>query len=157
MNVWTRLLVAVLLLSALGGLFVHEDATSDARNPHPEPRELAVDYDSHVGETVLVFGTVTAVDGDDIVIEAESEGVTIDLRVTGVAADVTPGGVVQVYGKVRPEREMVAQSIVVVSASGGAEWYKYGVSVAGAIGFLVVFLRQWRLDRETWTLEARDG
>ena len=157
MNTWKRLLLAALLLSALGGLFVHEDATSDARTPYPEPHELAADYDGHVGETVLVFGTVTAVDGDDIVIEAESEGVTIDLRVTGVTAAVEPGGVVQVYGNVRPEREIAAGNIVVVNDSGGAAWYKYGVSVVGAIGFLAVFLRQWRLDRETWTLEARDG
>jgi len=157
MNTWKRLLVAILLLSALGGLFVHEDATDDTRFPYPEPHELAADYDSHVGETVLVFGRVTAVDGNDVVIEAESEGVTVDLRVTAASTTVEPGGVVQIYGELRPEREIVAQNIVVVNDSGGAEWYKYGVSVVGALGFLVVFLRQWRLDRETLTLEARDG
>ena len=157
MNVWKRVLLAVLLLAALGGLFVHEDATADARTPYPEPHELAADYESYVGETVLAFGTVTDVDGDDTVIEAESEGVTIDLRVTGATATVEPGGVVQVYGELRPGREIAAQRTVVVNDSSGAEWYKYGVSVVGALGFLVVFLRQWRVDRETWTLEARDG
>lgn len=157
MNVWKRLLLAGLLLSALGGLFVHEDATADARTPYPEPHELAADYESHVGETVLVFGRVTAVDGSDLVVEAESEGVTIELRVTGATATVESGGVVQVYGELRPSREIAAQRTVVVNDSGGAEWYKYGVSAIGALGFLVAFLWQWRLDRETWTLEARDG
>lgn len=157
MNVWKRLLVATLLLAALGGLFVHEAATSDARTPYPEPHELAADYDGHVGEVALVFGSVRAVDGSDIVVEAESEGVTVELRVTGASAAVEPGGVVQVYGELRPGREIAAQRTVVVSDSASAEWYKYGVSVVGALGFLVVFLRQWRLDRETWTLEARDG
>ena len=156
-SLWKRLLVAVLLLSALGGLFVHEDATSDARTPYPEPHELAADYESYVGETVLVYGTVTAVDGSDILVDAESEGVTVELRVTGTSAAVEPGGVVQAYGELRPDRALSAERAVVVSDSDGAEWYKYGVSVLGALGFLVVFLWQWRLDRETWTLEARNG
>ncbi|WP_324664197.1 single stranded DNA-binding domain-containing protein [Haloarcula sediminis] len=157
MDTWKRLLVAALLLSALGVLFVHEDATSGARTPYPEPHELAADYDGYVGETVVVFGRVTGVDGNAISIESESEGVNIDLRVTGVSAAVEPGGLVQVYGELRPEQEIVAQKLVVVNDSGGAEWYKYGVSVVGALGFLVAFLQQWRLDRETWTLEARNG
>ena len=152
-----RVLVALLVLTALGVFFVHEDATHDARTPYPAADELAADYDSYVGETVLVFGTVTDVDGPDIVIQAESEGVTVDLRVTGVSTAVEPGGVVQVYGELGPGRELAPQRTVVVNDSSGAEWYKYGVSVVGALGFLVVFLRQWRLDRETWTLEARDG
>ena len=157
MKVWKRLLVATLLLAALGGLFVHEDATADERTPYPEPHELAAGYESYVGETALVFGRIVAVDGPDIVIEAESEGVTIELRVTEATAAVEPGGVVQVYGELRPEQEIAAQNVAVVSDSSGAEWYKYGVSVVGALGFLVVFLWQWRVDRQTWTLEARDG
>jgi len=157
MNTCKRLLLAALLLSALGGLFVHEDATSDARFPYPEPHELAADYDSHVGETALIFGTVAAVDGSELVIESESEGVTVTLRVTGASAAVEPGGVVQVYGELRPGQRIAARNVAVVNDSSGAEWYKYGISAVGALGFLVVFRRQWRLDRETWTLEARNG
>jgi len=147
----------LLLLSALGGLFVHADATAEAWSPYPEPHELAADYDGHVGETVLVSGTVTAADGDDIRIEAESEGVTIDLRATGVSAAVEPGGVVQVYGDLRPGQQIAARNVAVVNDSSGAEWYKYVVSAIGALGFLMIFLRQWRLNRKTWTMEARDG
>ncbi|MDS0282298.1 hypothetical protein [Haloarcula onubensis] len=157
MTQWQRAVIALLVLSALGGLFVHEDATSEARTPYPEPHELAADYDSYVGEEILVFGRVSAVDGSAVVVEAESEGVTIELRVTGASVGVETGGVLQVYGELGPDREMAAQRVVVVNDSGGAEWYKYGVSAVGALGFLVAFLWQWRLDRETWTLEARDG
>jgi len=107
-HLWQRIVVAFLLLSALGGLFVHEDATSDAREPYPQPHELATDYERYVGETVLVYGTVTAVDGSDIVVDAESEGVTVEPRVSGASVAVRPGGVVQVYGELRPGQEMAA-------------------------------------------------
>lgn len=157
MTQWNRALIALLLLSALGGLFIHEDVTSDERSLYPAAHELAADYDSYVGETVLVFGTVTTADGSEMLIEAESEGVIINLEVAGASGAVAPGGVVQVYGELRPGQRIAAQNVAVVNDSSGAEWYKYAVSAIGALGFLVVFLRQWRLDRETWTVEARNG
>ena len=152
-----RALITVLLLTALGGLFVHYEATEDARARYPEPDELAADYDGYVGDTVLVFGRVTAVGDDALTIEAESEGVTVELRVRGSSAAVSPGGFLQVYGQLRPERTLTAQRVVVVNDNSGAEWYKYGVSLLGAIGFLLAFARHWRIDTETLTVEARDG
>ena len=157
MKLWQRALVAVLLLSALSGLFVHAEVTSDARSPYPAPHELAADYDSYVGDRILVFGEVRDRDGGTATLEAESEGVTIELRVTGVTAAVEPGGVLQVYGDLGPDRTMTAERVVVVNGSGGAEWYKYVVSAVGAVGFLIAFGRYWRLDTESRTLEARDG
>ncbi len=157
MKLWQRALVAVVLLSVLGGLFVHADVTSEARSPYPAPHELAADYDSYVGETILIFGDVTGTDGGGFDIEAESEGVTIDLRIEGGSAAVESGGVVQVYGELRSNRKMSAQNVVVVNRSGGSEWYKYVVSALGALGFLVAFLWEWHIDTETWTLEGRDG
>jgi len=152
-----RVVVALLVLTALSGLFVHAELTEDERNPYPDADELAADYDGYVGDDLLVTGYVTAVDGDGFTIEFESDGETISLRVSGAAAAVKPGGVVQVYGELRPERTMAGERVVVVNDSSGAEWYKYGVSAVGAIGFLIIFFRQWRVDAETWTLEARDG
>lgn len=157
MNLWQRVIVALLLVAALGGLFVHEDVTSDARTPYPAPHDLAADYESYVGERILLFGEVQDRDGETVTLEAESEGVTIQLRVTGVAATVEPGGVLQVYGDLGQDRTMAAERVVVVNESGGAEWYKYVVSAVGAVGFLIAFGRYWRLDTESWTLEARDG
>lgn len=157
MNLWQRVIVALLLVAALGGLFVHEDVTSDARTPYPAPHDLAADYDNYVGERILVFGEVQDRDGGTATLEAESEGVTIQLRVTGVEATVAPGGVLQVYGDLGRDRTMTAERVVVVNGSGGAEWYKYVVSAVGALGFLLAFGRYWRIDTGTWTLEARDG
>jgi hypothetical protein len=156
-TLWQRVLIALLLVAALGGLFVHEDVTSDARTPYPEPHELEADYDSYVGDRILVFGEVLDRDGDEMTIEAESEGVTIELRVTGVTASFEPGGILQVYGDLVPDRTMTAERVVVVNDSGGAEWYKYVVSAVGTVGFLIAFGRYWRVDTETWTLEACDG
>ena len=152
-----RAVVALLLLTALGGLFVHADITGDERSPYPDAEELAADYDSYVGDSVLLFGRVTATDDDGFTIEAESDGVIINLRVEGASAAVAPGGVVQVYGELRPDQTMAADRVVVVNDSSGAEWYKYAVSAVGAVGFLLLFFRQWRVDVETWTLEGRDG
>ena len=152
---WQRALVAVLLLSALGGLFVHGGATSEA--PYPLPHEIAPEYDSYVGDTVLLFGRVTSVADETLTIEAESEGVILELQVTGSQTTVEPGGVIQVYGELRPNRTMAAQQVVVVNQSGGSAWYKYAVSAVGALGFLVAFGRYWRVDTETWTVEGRDG
>jgi len=156
-NPWQRAVVALLLLAALGGLFVHADLTGEARSPYPAPDEIAADYDSYVGETVLLFGDVTSVGNAGFTIEAESEGVTIELQIDGTSPAVDPGGVVQVYGELRPDQRMTAQRVVVVNGSGGSEWYKYIVSGMGALGFLVAFLRYWRIDTETWTLEGRNG
>ena len=157
MSLRRRVLVALLLLAALGGLFVHSAATEGARTPYPEADELSAAYDSYVGESALVFGRVTAVQSDGLTIRAESAGESVRLQVTGATAAVVPGGVVQVYGELRPDSRLAAQRVVVVNRSIGAQWYKYAVSILGALGFLVVFARHWRLDRETWTLEARDG
>mgnify|MGYP006287951703 FL=1 len=157
MKLWQRALVALLLLSALCGLFVHAALTDDDRSRYPATDELATEYDSHVGETVLVFGRVTAVESDTVGIRAESNGTALELQVEGAAAAVEPGGVVQVYGELRPGRTMTAQRVVVVNQSGGLEWYKYAVSAFGALGFLVAFFRHWRVDTETWTVEGRDG
>lgn len=113
MNPWQRAVVALLLLAALGGLFVHTDLTSEARSPYPAPDEIAADYDSYVGETVLLFGDVTSVGSAGFTIEAESEGVTIELQIDGASPAVDPGGVVQVYGELRPDQRMTAQRVVV--------------------------------------------
>jgi hypothetical protein len=154
-KLWQRALVAVLLLSALGGLFVHSAVTSES--PYPAPHEIAPEYDNYVGDTVLLFGQVTNVADETLTIEAESEGVILELQVTGSQTTVEPGGVVQVYGELRPNRTMAAQQVVVVNQSGGSAWYKYAVSAIGALGFLVAFSRYWRVDTETWTVEGRDG
>ncbi|MBV0900426.1 hypothetical protein [Haloarcula salina] len=152
-----RALVALVLLAGLGGLAVHADVTGDDRWPYPGPEALESDYDRYVDQRTFVTGSVAAVDGTEMTVEADTPNSVLRLRVTGVAAPVEPGGVVQVYGTIRPDRTIAAERVEVVNSSFGAELYKYGASAVGALGFLMLFFRYWRPDTDTWTLEARDG
>ncbi|KAA9398996.1 hypothetical protein Har1130_12385 [Haloarcula sp. CBA1130] len=157
MRVWVRVVIVLGLCLTLGGLFVHAAVTEDQRSPYPDAAELSSGYDSYIGQQLMVFGTVTETSEDGMEIRAESDGTTIILRVTGTRAAVEPGGVVQVYGMLEPDQTIAAERVEVVNSSQWAEFYKYGASAIGALGFLLLFVRYWRIDRETWTLEARDG
>ena len=149
--------MVLVLCLALGGLFVHAAVTEEQRSPYPDAADLSTNYESYVGQQLMVFGTVTETDDDWIEIETESDGTVIALRVTETEAAVEPGGVVQVYGTLEPAQTIAAERVEVVNSSRWAEFYKYGASAIGAFGFLLLFFRYWRIDREAWTLEARDG
>ncbi|GGM33275.1 hypothetical protein [Haloarcula argentinensis] len=156
MRVWVRVGIVLVLCLTLGGLFVHAEMTEGKRSPYPGATDLSTGYESYVGQQVMVFGTVTET-GDEMEINVESDGTALTLRVTGTKTAVEPGGVVQVYGTLEPEQTIAAERVEVVNSSRWAEFYKYGASAVGALGFLLLFFRYWRIDRETWTLEARDG
>lgn len=157
MRVWVRVVIVLGLCLTLGGLFVHAAVTEEQRSPYPDAEDLSAGYDSYVGQEVMVFGTVTDTSENGIQIRAESDGTAITLRVTETEAAVEPGGVVQVYGTLEPNQTITAERVEVVNSSRWAEFYKYGASAIGALGFLLLFFRYWRIDRDTWTLEARDG
>jgi hypothetical protein len=156
-HVWVRVIIALSLCLALGGLFVHAELTEDQWTPYPDAEDLSSGYDSYVGQDVMIFGTVTEHSEDGMEIMAEEDGESITLRVTGTETAVEPGGAVQVYGTLEPDQRITAERIEVVNSSRWAEFYKYGASAIGALGFLLLFVRYWRLNRDTWTLEARDG
>nr|WP_206043633.1 hypothetical protein [Haloarcula rubripromontorii] len=141
----------------LGGLFVHAEITEDELSPYPDAADLSTGYESYVGQQLMVFGTVTETGDGGIDIRVESDGTAITLRVTETNTAVESGGVVQVYGTLEPEQTIAAERVEVVNSSRWAEFYKYGASAIGAFGFLLLFFRYWRIDRDTWTLEARDG
>jgi hypothetical protein len=155
--VWIRVVIVLGLCLILGGLFVHAEMTEDKRSPYPDAADLSSGYDSYVGQQLMVFGTVTDTREDGMQIRAESDGKTITLRVTGTRTVVEPGGVVQVYGTLEPDQTIAAERVEVVNSSRWAEFYKYGASAIGALGFLLLFFRYWRINHDTWTLEARDG
>lgn len=157
MRVWVRVVIMLVLCLTLGGLFVHAAVTEDKWTPYPDAADLSSGYDSYVGQQLMVFGTVTEASDDEMEIKAESDRKTITLRVTGTRTVVEPGGVVQVYGTLEPDRTIAAERVEVVNSSRWSEFYKYGASAIGALGFLLLFVRYWRIDRDTWTLEARDG
>ncbi|KOX94632.1 hypothetical protein AMS69_01895 [Haloarcula rubripromontorii] len=157
MRVWVRAVIVVVLCVTLGGLFVHAEITEDELSPYPDAADLSTGYESYVGQQLMVFGTVTETGDGGIDIRVESDGTAITLRVTETNTAVESGGVVQVYGTLEPEQTIAAERVEVVNSSRWAEFYKYGASAIGAFGFLLLFFRYWRIDRDTWTLEARDG
>jgi len=147
----------LVLCLTLGGLFVHAAVTEDKWTPYPDAADLSAGYESYVGQQLMVFGTVTETSEGEMRIRAESDGTAITLRVTETRTAVEPGGVVQVYGTLEPAQTITAERVEVVNSSRWAEFYKYGTSAIGAFGFLLLFFRYWRINRDSWTLEARDG
>ncbi|GGK68663.1 hypothetical protein [Haloarcula sebkhae] len=157
MRVWVRVSIVLVLCLTLGGLLVHAAVTEEQWSPYPDAADLSTGYESYAGQQLVVFGTVTETSDSEMEINVESDGAAITLRVTGIKTAVEPGGVVQVYGTLEPNQTIAAERVEVVNSSRWAEFYKYGASAVGALGFLLLFFRYWRIDRETWTLEARDG
>lgn len=155
-----RVVVALVLLGVLVGLCVHYGAVEPDRGPYPTTDELDADYDAYVGESMLVFGDVTEIDEstDWATITVSTTTGEFDMTVTGFTATVQPGGVVQVYGTLEPDRTIAASNVEVVNPAGSSKLYKYGVSAVGAALVLVLFFRSWKLDRESIAFEVRsDG
>lgn len=149
--------LVVVLLLAVGGLCVTYDVAEDAWSPYPSEAELDADYDRHVGETTLVFGTVERVDRDSktarVRVEHEDGSFTLTLREFDAA--VERGGIVQAYGTLEPDRTMRVSETVVVNRSGGSELYKYAVSLVGAALILLLFFRRWRVSFDPPGFETR--
>jgi preprotein translocase subunit SecF len=154
---WRRFALVALLLVATAGLGVAADATYESRWPYPTADTLGADYDEHTGETTLLFGTVESVENGTAQIEIEYEGGTFEMTVQNFDASVQPGGAVQVYGTLGPDRTIDAEHIVVVNPAGSSLLFKYGISAVAVVLFLIVFFRYWRIDWQSYSLEARDG
>ncbi|WP_324759675.1 hypothetical protein [Haloarcula montana] len=144
-----RLLLAGILLAALCGLCVEAGLPDDERSNQPDGKTLATNYDSYVGEKILVFGTITEQTNTALHIRVEGDGVSVPLHVHAVEQTVESGSVVQVYGILRSDQVFSAERIVVVNAGEFTEQYKYGVSLVGVFVFLIAFFREWRMDIES--------
>lgn len=157
MRILIRVVLSTVLLVAIGVLGVHYSQSHDAHWPYPDDSDLAVSYDRYIGEKVFLFTEVESVDQ-----ETETATVTVGygsdtfpVEVQGFDDDVSPGGIAQVYGTVRPERTIQASEVVVVNPSAESGRYKLGVSVVGALLVVAVFLRHWRIDLRTLSFETR--
>lgn len=160
MRQWHRGVIVFALVALLVGMGVHYGAVEDDRWPYPDEDDLASQPAEHVGDEVFLFGTVTAIDTDagTATIRVEADSGSFSLSVQSFDRSVKPGGIVQILGELTTERTLDAERVVVVNSSSGAEWYKYGVSVLGAVLVLLAFFRYWRIDWDTWTFEVRrDG
>jgi len=159
-NARTRALVTLLALGLVFAMGVHYDTQIDQRSPYPDTSQLASDYDDYVGSEVYINAVVESVDpgGDTIRIEIEHETDSIAVTVENVDVEVQSGSTVHIYGTLEPDRVIAAENVVVVNPSPSALYYKYGVSVVGALLVVVSVLRHWRIDVRELAFEVRsDG
>jgi len=152
-----RVVLVGVLLVALFGLGVAAEATYDDRWPYPSEDKLASNYDQHVGEETLLFGTVVRNGDSGAVIEVGYETGSFEMTVRNFEVSVQPGGSVQVYGTLAAGYTIDAKRVTVVNPSAGSDLYKYAISAVAAGLFLVVFFRYWRIDVRNLRLEGRDG
>lgn len=157
-NPVVRLCLIGLVVVALLGLGAYADASYEDRWPYPTGDHIVTEYEAHVGEAALVFGTVEAVDGSTGQIRVTTASGSTTLTVRNFDVSVQPGGSVQVFGRLESDRIVTATNVAVVNPSGSSDRYKYAVSLVAVGVFLVGFFRHWRVNLGTLQLEARhDG
>lgn len=104
------------------------------------------DYDQHVGQEILLFGTVTTVDEETLAIRTATSNGPLELTVPNITASVETGGTVQVYGTLQPNHTIAPGTVSVVNPTANSPLYKHAVSAVGAVVILVVFFRHWIVD-----------
>jgi len=165
------------LAVALLGLCVHYAVVAEARDGIPGNEDVATAYERHVGETVAVSVVVredaAPESGGQTTSTADAAGTAGGSNATatgllrgfesfgpvtvrGADRVADPGGILQVRGRLAPDRTVVADRVLVVNPYSWSEQYKYAVSVVGAALVLVVFFREWRPDFAALAFEVRD-
>jgi hypothetical protein len=137
--------VAVLLLvGCLCGAFVAYGSLDPRpdRNIYPDGPAVAADYETHVGDRVLVSGPVVATDPPTVRLHSGA-GDTVTVT---VATDRRPavGDGLTVFGRLRPDGHLDARRAFVVPD--GRLWYTYTTSALAGLWVLVRLLRWWRVD-----------
>lgn len=138
-------LAAAVLVVGFGVWFNGSDA-------YPDPEAVDANYDAYVGETVHIWGEVTAVDDETFVVTSGP----LALRVEGsLPPDIAPGDGVQVYGRLTSDRRVVSASHHAQSSEAIGRMYL--VSVVGIALAAGAFLRRWRVDTHRWAFVPREG
>jgi len=147
-----RFAILVGLCVAAAVLVVGFGAWFNGTDAYPDPEALDADYGAHIGETVHVWGEVTAVDDGRVVVTA---GDALSLRVTEPTAErVRLNDRVQVYGRLESDRRLDTTDYDVQSP--GALRNMYAVSVVGVALAGGAFLRRWRVDTDRWAFVPRE-
>mgnify|MGYP002761179528 FL=1 len=138
-------LAAAVLVVGFGVWFNGSDA-------YPDSGAVDANYDAYVGETVHIWGEVTAVDDETFVVTSGP----LALRVEGsLPPDIAPGDGVQVYGRLTSDRRVVSASHHAQSSEAIGRMYL--VSVVGIALAAGAFLRRWRVDTHRWAFVPREG
>jgi len=146
-----RLLILVGLCLAAGMLVVGFGAGFNGTDAYPDAGAIDADYDAHVGETLHVWGDVTAIEDGHVVVTAD----TLSLRVTAPGpGDVSVGDQIQAYGRLTPDRRLVTTAYDVQSPAALRNMYAVSIVGIGLAGG--AFLRRWRVDTDRWAFVPRE-
>lgn len=160
METWSRVAVGAVLLGAVIGMVAYHDTARTAHEQYPTPTEIERNYSAHVGERVLLWGSVESItEGKSrVTIHVLTGNGTMPMDVSGFNATVQPGGNVQVYGTLETGHSVTAINVVTVNSTGSSRLYKYLVSAVGALLVVGQFFRYWRIDTDAVGFEVRsDG
>jgi len=157
MHVAVRVVLVVGLAGLLVGMGAHYDVTRERHWPYPTESQLGADFDGHVGRDVFLIEGVERTTGPDTGVVEVGDDRVVNATVTGIGPGVEAGTIVQIYGTVRPGREIAARKVVVVQPAGSDGNDKFLVSGVGAVVILAAFFRYWRVNRGDLALEGRDG
>jgi hypothetical protein len=147
-----RLVILAGLCVAAAALVVGFGVQFEGTDAYPDAEGIDADYDAHVGETLHIWGEVTAAEEGHVVVTADA----LSLRVTDPGPDdVAVGDQVQVYGRLAPDRRLVTTASDVQSPE--ALRNMYAVSVVGIVLAAGSFLRRWRVDTDRWAFVPREG
>lgn len=144
-----RVLAFVGLFVVLSVLFVDYSANIDVSDPYPSDTELQTNYDAQVGKSIHVWMYVTEVDRTSFAVKDDD----LEFTVRGSPTNIEVGDLVQVYGTLEAGHIIDPERIVVSDATNRA--YMFVVSGMAAVLTTGLFVREWTVDIETWTLVPR--
>lgn len=113
--------------------------------------EVVTDADAHVGERVVVDGTVS--ETEPIIVRLSESNIR-EVVVIGVdRADLSVGDKVYVFGTLEEPTVVEADRVVVVEP--WARMYTYAASFVGGLVVLGRVAWHWRLDTDEWVFVPR--
>jgi hypothetical protein len=147
-----RLAFLLLLCVAAGALVVGFGAQFNGTDAYPDATAIAAEYDEHVGETVHLWGEVTAIEDGTVVVSAG----TLSLRVTDPPSElVVVGDQIQMYGTLGRDHRFETAAYHIQTPEELRDMYV--VSIAGIVLAAGAFLRRWRLDTGQVAFVPREG
>lgn len=144
-----RATVAVVLCLLLGGMIMHYAITAPSHDQVQRSVVLLESPSQNTGKTVYFWATVIHSSNDEVLVEVSSSRFTL----LNVEATLAQGDVVQVYGKIRSEHEIVVRNTIVSKSHSLTRMLI--ISVGGFLLTARLFVRSWRLRPRKVAIEPR--
>jgi len=143
-------LSGVLVLTLVGASSVYASQPPDPdANVFPRDEDIVEDYESYIGQRVLLSGTIT--ETSPLVVQVGSAQGSAEFKVTSVDRRIQIGTQLDVFGIAK--REQTIEAVGVRPTSGGERGYVYGISLLAVLWVSLRFLHHWKLDVESWSIK----